>query len=174
MCIDVLSIALTWHSSWDSQARSAKPKAIKRPMWTLWRIHRSSLQHKENCNSSFQTRNSDLKYAKINSDKLRVSSDRRWPKGVGARLYKDNPCLVLSSLTNIISGNEPKKPPLSNLLWHLTDEVDDDRDLKVGGPLHHLHLLHDPGVLLQELAGGVICPLSPRPVQSAVSTRIIL
>ena len=35
MCIDtidVVSITLTWQRSWDSQARSAKPKAIKRPM----------------------------------------------------------------------------------------------------------------------------------------------
>ena len=53
---------------------------------------------------------------------------------------------------------------------HLTDEVDDDGDLKVCA---HPNLLHDPGVLLQELAGGVVCPLGPDPIPSAETTRIV-
>ena len=53
---------------------------------------------------------------------------------------------------------------------HLTDEVDDDGYLEVGA---HLDLLHDPGVLLQELAGGVVGPLCPHAVPSAEPTRIV-
>lgn len=53
---------------------------------------------------------------------------------------------------------------------HLTDEVDDYGDLEVCA---HLNLLHDPGVLLHELAGGVVRPLSPHPIPSTETTRVV-
>ena len=55
----------------------------------------------------------------------------------------------------------------------LTDEVDDDGDLEVGGELGHLGLLHHPRLQVQELAGGVVSPFRPLPSLAAVATGVI-